>query len=336
MTSPDAGDAGLYYVVITTAFGTLRNYVATLEVKIPFSLVGLPGRLADGIFDLQLSGTPQEPYAMQSTPDPFGWIDVVVGTLPGYTITLSDTNAGANPVRFCRVSSTLVINPGKDADQDPKAFARILRFDSKPKNGFAIADLTPAFAKHARRAWRGLALLDRKQVLIQDEVKAEKAAEVWWFMHTKVKVHVTDEKASAILSEGSGRLWVKILSPANTTFDVMDARPLPTSPNPLEQAKNEGARKLVIHLSGVKEARLAVLASGGGTNLQALLRDGGALAIDRALGDGHRAHAAAEGSPTVSAAMRSVNSRSNRSAIGSATMNLFAAMQDCPLFTVRA
>lgn len=155
--------------------------------------------------------------------------------------------------------NTLIINPGKDADQDPRAFAPILRFDSKAQNAFAIADLTPAYAKHVRRAWRGLTLLDRKQVLIQDEVEAEKAADVWWFMHTKAKVQVTDEKTSAILSDGSARLWAKILSPANAAFDIMDARPLPTSPNPSMQAKNDGVRKLVIHLSGVKEARLAVL-----------------------------------------------------------------------------
>ena len=43
---------------------------------------------------------------MQSTPDLFGWTDLLVGTMPGYTITVSDTNAGANPVQFYRVSST--------------------------------------------------------------------------------------------------------------------------------------------------------------------------------------------------------------------------------------
>ena len=48
-------------MVITTPFGTVTNYIATLEVKIPFSLVGLPGRLPQGIFDLQVSGTPAEP-----------------------------------------------------------------------------------------------------------------------------------------------------------------------------------------------------------------------------------------------------------------------------------
>ena len=81
--------------------------IVYVEVKIPFSLVGLPGRLADSIFDLQVSGTPAEPYAMQAAPDLLGWTDLVVGTLPGYTITLSDTNAGFNAVRFYRIFSDM-------------------------------------------------------------------------------------------------------------------------------------------------------------------------------------------------------------------------------------
>jgi len=83
LPGPSARDAGLYYAVITTPFGIVTNYVATLEVRIPFSLVGLPDRLPDGIFDLQVSGTPGDPFALQSTPDLFGWTDLVVGTLPG-------------------------------------------------------------------------------------------------------------------------------------------------------------------------------------------------------------------------------------------------------------
>ena len=106
LPGPNARDSGLYFVVITTPFGIITNYVATVEVKIPFSLVGLPDRLPDGIFDLQLFGTPGDPFTLQSTADLFGWTDLFVGTLPGYTITVSDTNAGFNPVRFYRVSST--------------------------------------------------------------------------------------------------------------------------------------------------------------------------------------------------------------------------------------
>src|SRR5437773_9907009 len=78
LPGPNPRDAGLYYVVITTPFGIITNYVATVEVKIPFSLVGLPDRLPDGVFDLQAFGTPGDPFALQSTPDLFGWTELFV------------------------------------------------------------------------------------------------------------------------------------------------------------------------------------------------------------------------------------------------------------------
>jgi hypothetical protein len=39
----------------------------------------------------------------------------------------------------------------------------------------------------------------------------------------------------------------------------MDAQPLPASPHPERQAKNERIRKLAIHLTGISTTRLAVL-----------------------------------------------------------------------------
>jgi hypothetical protein len=39
----------------------------------------------------------------------------------------------------------------------------------------------------------------------------------------------------------------------------MNAGPLPTSPQPEKQARNEGIRKLAIHLADAKDLRLAVL-----------------------------------------------------------------------------
>jgi hypothetical protein len=39
----------------------------------------------------------------------------------------------------------------------------------------------------------------------------------------------------------------------------MEAEPLPASPHPERQAKNDGVRKLAVHLSGVTDGRLAVL-----------------------------------------------------------------------------
>jgi hypothetical protein len=155
--------------------------------------------------------------------------------------------------------NTLVINPGATPDQDPAANTRITRFESGTERAFAIADLTPAYAKNARRVSRGIALLDHTKVLVQDEVQADKPIELWWFMHTPVSVSIGEDGRTANLQQVGKRLRAVILSPADAKFQIMDAQPLPASPHPEGQAKNEHIRKLAIHLTGVSNTRLAVL-----------------------------------------------------------------------------
>ena len=78
-------------------------------------------------------------------------------------------------------------------------------------------------------------------------------------MHTRAAARLDAGKTVATLSDGKVRVVARILSPKNATFEVMEARPLPDSPNPPMQNKNEGVRKLVIHLQGVNDLKLAVL-----------------------------------------------------------------------------
>jgi Heparinase II/III-like protein/Domain of unknown function (DUF4962) len=155
--------------------------------------------------------------------------------------------------------NTLIINPTAAPDQDPSAKTRITRFESTPKRAFAIADLTPAYAKNASRVWRGIALLDREKLLVQDEIQADKPIELWWFMHTPASVSIEDGGRTAILQQVGAQLRAEILSPADAKFELRDAQPLPASPHPEGQAKNERVRKLAIHLTGISDARLAVL-----------------------------------------------------------------------------
>jgi hypothetical protein len=155
--------------------------------------------------------------------------------------------------------NTLVINPGAAPDQDPAARTRITRFESRTERAFAIADLTSAYAKNARRVCRGIALLDRDKVLVQDEIQADKPVELWWFMHTPVSVRIEDDGRTASLQQFGKQLRAEILSPADAKFQIMDAQPLPASPQPERQAKNELIKKLAIHLTGVSNTRLVVL-----------------------------------------------------------------------------
>ncbi|MGQ9463026.1 MAG: heparinase II/III domain-containing protein [Candidatus Fervidibacter sp.] len=157
--------------------------------------------------------------------------------------------------------NTLVINPSQGPDQDPRAETKIVRFVSQPERAFAIADLTSAYAGHsAKKVLRGI-LLDRKRqcVIVQDEVELRQAGEIWWFMHTPATVQLNDEGRKATLTQGGEKFQAMLLSPNNACFTVMDARPLPTSPDPPGQNSNRGVRKLVVHLSNVSSAQLVVM-----------------------------------------------------------------------------
>lgn len=156
--------------------------------------------------------------------------------------------------------NTLVIDSGSEPDQNPESASNIIRFRSEPQQAFAVADLTSVHTQNIRKAWRGVSLLDRRQVLVQDEVEAIDPAEAWWFMHTDSDgILLGRDGATATLSREGVQLWARILSPAWATFTVMDAKPLPTSPNPVEQGENNGVRKLGIYVGGVTNLQLAVL-----------------------------------------------------------------------------
>ena len=155
--------------------------------------------------------------------------------------------------------NTLMVNPTNQPDQNPRAAAKIVRFDSKSEHAFAIADLSAAYANDASELRRGVAMLGRKQVLVQDELKCAKPSSVWWFAHTPAQVTLSADGATAALTQSGKTLTAKLLSPAKATFQVMDAAPMPESPRPEKQNGNGGIRKLAIHLESVSDVRLAIL-----------------------------------------------------------------------------
>jgi Heparinase II/III-like protein len=154
--------------------------------------------------------------------------------------------------------NTLVINPTTSPDQDPAAAAPILRFQSNPNQAFAIADLTPAYHHAASKVHRGICLLDRKQVVVQDEIQTLAPSEVWWFMHTPASVKIEDDGHAATLQQAGAELRAEILSPPEASFQILSAQPLPDSCHPPRQAENQGVRKLAIHLAGLTQASIAV------------------------------------------------------------------------------
>ena len=119
---------------------------------------------------------------------------------------------------------------------------------------FAVADLSAAYARHARRVCRGIAMLERKRILVQDEIEADAAVDVEWTMHTGAAVEITD--SAATLSLDGKRFRVRVLEPAGGTWAVEPVNPKP----PQSPARN--IRKLVLRVrTGEPLTRIALLLS---------------------------------------------------------------------------
>jgi hypothetical protein len=148
------------------------------------------------------------------------------------------------------------------ANQSPTARAPLVAFLSTPERAFAVADLTQAYAPAVQRARRGLALLERRRVLVQDEVQAPAPVEVGWNFHTRARS--ATEGARATLSQGGVTLEARILSPAGARFEVFDATPSPP------QAQQPDVHNLVVRLpEKVRQLRLAVLLTPAGAGGEA-------------------------------------------------------------------
>jgi hypothetical protein len=181
--------------------------------------------------------------------------------LPGYW------NMGANGQRWqyyrkrAEGQNTLVINPNSKPDQDVYAKTKIDTFKSSSKKSFAIADITDAYKSNTLSVKRGVALYKNTgTMLVQDEIVTNSPSDIWWFAHTDSNIEINPDRKSAILSKNGKKVLVTILSPNNSYFQVMNAEPLPTSPNPSNQTVNK-INKLSIHLNNTRTITISVAVS---------------------------------------------------------------------------
>jgi hypothetical protein len=138
----------------------------------------------------------------------------------------------------CRTEGHNVFTFGA-ANQDPEACAEITAFGSSSGFAHAVCDLSDAYARQARTARRGVALIDRSTVLVQDEISApETSPAVEWSFVTEAEVEVDGPKA--VLSQDGCTLTVRALSPAGAAFQVRSATP----PEPADP--NEGTCRVVL------------------------------------------------------------------------------------------
>ena len=154
--------------------------------------------------------------------------------------------------------NTLVINPSEDIDQKEGAECLITEF-REGNEAYAVTDLTAAYEdRGAQSVVRGLKMIkDKECVIIQDEISLNTPGEIYWFAHTKGQITVANDGRSAVVTVGSERLWVEIIS-ADGIFTVMKAEPLPTSLDVPNRTDNSEYRKLAIHLTDTQNTTISV------------------------------------------------------------------------------
>lgn len=210
-----------------------------------------------GSFILDADG---QRWAMDLGPDNVGG----TYTLPGYF-----DSSGRRWTYFrANNHSHNTVTPG-DALQEYHSTAPIIAFNSAPERGFAIADLTAAYHGDAKSLRRGIALLDRSRVLVQDEYQpAESNLPLHWVMVTGAKIDLSSTGHSATLTSNGRALRVDLLEPGAAKFRVGSTKP-PTS----GEMQNDGTAILAIDLDPNTDGsitRLAVLLSPVGDKWPAL------------------------------------------------------------------
>ena len=160
--------------------------------------------------------------------------------------------------------NTLTID-GENEDLDSKA--PLTASGTMGDSLYAIANLDQEY-KGKLTSWsRGIELLDKKRVLVEDEITPAQPVDVVWNFHTFADVKIAADGRSATLTEGGATLHARIVSPAAGRFSTVSTQaPPPNAPNP-------GLTNLVINLPKQASAEtIAVVFTGPGDNTQPALK----------------------------------------------------------------
>ena len=130
----------------------------------------------------------------------------------------------------------------------------IVRFLSTPARAHAVVDMSNAYRGQAKKALRGIAMLERSAVLVQDEITPLDDSEIRWGMVTSAKIKL--DGAKAVLTKNGRMLEAEILAPAGAKFKIVS-----TAPPTKEEKTNKGTSMLAVSVKpdGKKLVRLTVL-----------------------------------------------------------------------------
>ncbi|MCD4824317.1 MAG: heparinase II/III family protein [Phycisphaerae bacterium] len=148
-----------------------------------------------------------------------------------------------------RSHNTLVIGNKNQNEKD--SVSEIIKSLSTPSRVHAVVDMTNAYRGQAKKVRRGVAMLERNAILIQDEITSP-VDEIRWGMLTHANIKL--DGAKAILARGGRTLSAEILEPAGAKFEIVS-----TTPPTKKEKQNKGTRMLATTIKPGKSERVRIV-----------------------------------------------------------------------------
>lgn len=176
---------------------------------------------------------------------------------PDYFVNLPAGGRWKNYCKRAEGQNTLVINPDMTLD-DQYAFAEcdFDYFNETVNGGECRIDMTDAYRMNgARKVSRSFELYDNRTSLrISDEIKCVIPSEIYWFMHTKADIIISDDGKTAILEIDGKKMKATLHNDGE--FSVMSAESLYGKYE--YDADYSDIQKLTVHLEDVSSATICV------------------------------------------------------------------------------
>jgi hypothetical protein len=174
---------------------------------------------------------------------------------PNYFLGLPAGGRWKNYCKRAEGQNTLVINPDMTLeDQYALARAQVLAFND---GSSCRVDMTDAYRMNgATEVTRDFELdAEHNRLIIEDNIKCIFKSEIYWFMHTKADIEISEDGKTAILTIGDKQL--KASSLADGTFSVMKAEALKGAYE--YDYDYSDINKLTVKVDGVMKADIEII-----------------------------------------------------------------------------
>ncbi len=137
-----------------------------------------------------------------------------------------------------KAHSTLTINGQK---QLVNATAEIQDRSADPMFMYAVSDLTPVYANDVAKAVRGVAMIDKKYVMVEDKITAnDKPASVRWSMMTTTQDAKIDQSSGIITLTKNGKTLTMKIVAEGAKLGTWSAKPTDYDPAKTYENPNKG------------------------------------------------------------------------------------------------